>query len=44
MSFLSRVKAKYKITSGKYDDEIGTGDHALTTDDSGKFWGNEGAG
>ena len=25
MSFLSRVKANYKITSGKYDDEIGTG-------------------
>jgi len=26
------------------EDEIGTGKHALTTDESGKFWGNMGAG
>jgi 8-oxo-dGTP pyrophosphatase MutT (NUDIX family) len=26
------------------DDEIGFGKHALTTDESGKFWGNAGAG
>jgi 8-oxo-dGTP pyrophosphatase MutT (NUDIX family) len=37
MGFLSKIKASD-------DDEIGTGDHALTTDKSGKFWGNAGAG
>lgn len=40
VSFLSKV-----LAAKEYDDnEIGTGKHALTTDDSGKFWGNEGAG
>ncbi len=37
MSFLKKIAAKY-------EDEIGIGKHALTTDKSGKFWGDAGAG
>jgi len=43
-SFKSKIDARYKIQADDDDDEIGTGKHALTTDKSGKFWGNAGAG
>jgi len=43
MSIVRDLTRKYKVT-GDDDDEIGKGDYALTTDESGKFWGNAGAG
>jgi 8-oxo-dGTP pyrophosphatase MutT (NUDIX family) len=45
ISFLSKVHSRYLVKAADDDDdEIGKGKHALTTDKSGKFWGNEGAG
>lgn len=35
---------KRLVLSAAADDDIGFGKHALKTDKSGKFWGNEGAG
>jgi 8-oxo-dGTP pyrophosphatase MutT (NUDIX family) len=40
--FLSKVYAAYKVVAN--DAEIGYGEHAITTDESGKFWGSAGAG
>lgn len=39
MRFLAKVKGKYV-----YGSQIGSGKHAKTTDKTGKFWGNAGAG
>jgi len=43
-SKLNLKKVIANSSSNDDDDEIGTGRHALTTDQSGKFWGSAGAG
>jgi len=43
MALKKNILKKYIIAQDD-DDEIGKGKHALTTDKTGKFWGNAGAG
>jgi len=44
MENLIKVLREITANTDENNEEIGTGKHALTTDKSGKFWGNAGAG